>query len=196
MRRINMRKIILSTKEDLNIYMNPTRQEILRILTLNSDPMTPKMLSDRLGISASGVQHHIKKLLGLNLIELDHIEVINGINAKLYKASDVTVQIGLESDDGTSHQRKAIMQASISGVYDRFNSHLEEVVSKNPIRTDEFAAHGDILTGIVHLSENDSAELMSIIRDYIDDHSTPSKEKSPWEYALILYDTRYRSIDR
>ena len=34
-----MRKIILSTKEDLNIYMNPTRQEILRILTLNSDPM-------------------------------------------------------------------------------------------------------------------------------------------------------------
>lgn len=187
-----MRKIILSTKEDLNIYMNPTRQEILRILSISSDPMTPKTLSDRVGISASGVQHHIKKLLSLNLIELSHTEVINGINARFYRASNVTVQIGLESSDGTSPQRKAIMQASISGVYDRFNSHLQEAVKENPMKAEELAAHGDILTGIVHLSENDSAELMSIIRDYIDDHSTPSKEKSPWEYALILYDTRYR----
>ena len=191
-----MRKIILSTKEDLNIYMNPTRQEILRILALSIDPVTPKMLSDRLGISASGVQHHIKKLLGLNLIELDHTEVINGINARFYKASNVTVQIGLESDDGTSHQRKAIMQASISGVYDRFNAHLEESVKENPVTTEKLVAHGDILTGIVHLNQKDSAELMSIIRDYIDDHSTPSKEKSPWEYALILYDTSYRSNNR
>lgn len=188
-----MRKIILSTKEELNIYINPTRQEILRILSLSSDPMTPKMLSDILGISASGVQHHIKKLLLLNLIELDHTEVINGINARFYKASNVTVQIGLESSDGTSQQRKAIMQASISGVYDRFNSHLEENVKENPMRAEELAVHGDILTGIIHLSHEDSAELMSIIRKYIDDHSTSSKEKSPWEYALILYDTKYRS---
>ncbi|NLT49026.1 MAG: helix-turn-helix transcriptional regulator, partial [Clostridiales bacterium] len=74
-----MKRIKLTTKKELNIYMSPVRQQLLRQLSIANGPMTPKMLSDSLGISPSSVQHHIRKLSELELIELDHTEVINGI---------------------------------------------------------------------------------------------------------------------
>jgi hypothetical protein len=52
-----MKKVVLTTKEELNIYMSPTRQQLLRLLNVANTPMTPKMLSDKLQISASSVQH-------------------------------------------------------------------------------------------------------------------------------------------
>lgn len=56
-----MEKITLSTKKELEIYMNPVRQKLLRLLGRSKIPMTPKQLSEKLEISPSSVQHHIKK---------------------------------------------------------------------------------------------------------------------------------------
>jgi hypothetical protein len=36
-----MEKIILSTKKELEIYMNPVRQQLLGILEKAKEPMTP-----------------------------------------------------------------------------------------------------------------------------------------------------------
>jgi hypothetical protein len=47
---------------------------------------------------------------------------------------------------------------------------------------------GDIMTGVMHLTGEESKELFKLISGYIETHSTPSAQKSPWEYALILYD--------
>ncbi len=60
-----MDHIKLSTKKELEIYMNPVRQNLLRLLERSKLPMTPKQLSLKLDISPSSVQHHIKKLESL-----------------------------------------------------------------------------------------------------------------------------------
>ena len=62
------KQIRLETRQQLNIYMSPVRQELMRLLRLAEEPMTPKALADRLGVSPSSVQHHLKKLLELGVI--------------------------------------------------------------------------------------------------------------------------------
>jgi len=69
-----MKKVILTSQSDLDIYMSPMRQRLIRELSIAKVPMTAKMLADKLQISASGVQHHIKKLMSLGLVELDRTE--------------------------------------------------------------------------------------------------------------------------
>lgn len=183
-----MDKVRISSKKELEIYMNPVRQQLLRQLELAKAPMTPKMLADRLGISASGVQHHIKKLMSIGLIELDHTELINGITASYYKPTYVSVQIGLELSDDTASQREVLVQDRISKTFDGFMTQMRNVVNKYPNSSNEVLRQwGDVMSGVVHLSNQEAQELMNLITDYIDNHAQPAADRSPWEYALIMY---------
>lgn len=183
-----MKKIELSTKEELNIYMSHVRQQLLRLLNISGAPMTPKMLADGLRISASSAQYHVKKLISLGLIDLDHTESINGITASFYKPAQVTVQIGLGRDDSLIRQKDALVQDSIAQVYDGFRKHMKKRIDlsgvKDPVKLREW---GDILTGVAYLDEKESKELMNLIESFIEKHSEPGTGRRPWEYALIAY---------
>jgi predicted transcriptional regulator len=288
-----MKTIKLKTKEELNIYMNPVRQQLLRQLNISGIPMTPKMLTNHLQISASSVQHHIKKLVSLGLIELDHTELIKGITARFYVPTQVTVQIGLDKTDDLNRQREVLMQESIARIYENYHKQLrkrlnnlretnknlylakqkieqesgtkneneignekeileEKLGSNKEIRNAEeivketvnetgketrkeigkkiekevekeiekevekeiekeiekekeldieklmgsekakelVNSFGDIMTGVIHLNDADSNELMNIISNYIETRSKPTKNSTPWEYALILYNAK------
>jgi predicted transcriptional regulator len=192
-----MERVKLTTKKELEIYMNPVRQQLLRELELSKVPMTPKMLADKLNISASGTQHHIKKLLLLGVIELDHTELINGITASFYKPTYVVVQIGMELNDNSIYLREALMQEKIFQIFKGFVAKKERLL-KNDTWKDmdadteltKLQKWGDTLTGVLHLTDEESAELMKIIMEYIQSHSKPSKERTPYEYALILYNAK------
>jgi len=183
-----MKKIALTTKEELNIYMSPVRQQLLRQLSISNAPMTPKMLAVKLGISASGIQHHVKKLMSLGLIELDHTKVINGITASFYKPSQVIVQIGLGRDDDLARQRETLVQDSIAQVYDGFRMQMMKRIGLQEDRDpDNLRKWGDILSGVVHLNEHESDELMKLVNAFIEQHDMPKADCSPWEYAIIMY---------
>jgi predicted ArsR family transcriptional regulator len=185
---MSMDKVKLSTKKELEIYMNPVRQQLLRQLELAKGPMTPKMLADKLGISASGVQHHIKKLMSLGLIELDHTELINGITASFYKPTYVSVQIGLGLSDNSTLQREILVQDRISKTFDGFMTQMKTAINKHPNpNIDVLRQWGDVMSGVVHLTNQESQELMNLITDYIDNHAQPATDRSPWEYAIIMY---------
>lgn len=183
-----MIKIALTTKEQLDIYMSPTRQKLLRVLGLEGSPMTPKQLADRLEISASGVQHHIKKLMQLGVVELDHTETINGINASFYKPAQVTVSIGLSEADELSEQKEVLVQNNIAQVYDGFRSQMKKRMNLTGEKDiNKLQRLGDILSGVVYLSEEQSSELIGLITGFIEQHSVPTTGSKPWEYALIAY---------
>lgn len=180
-----MNKIILTSKTDLDIYMSPMRQRLLRELSISKAPMTAKMLADKLQISASGVQHHIRKLVLLGLVELDHTEVINGIIASYFKLAQVTVQIGLSQSDDVEEQKEVLLQNLISQVYDGFRKRMK---SRLRVRgSKDLHKWGDILSGIVYLGKQESEQLLKLIADFVEQHSSPDSEGCPWEYALILY---------
>lgn len=181
-----MKRIKLTTKKELNIYMSPVRQQLLRQLSIANGPMTPKMLSDSLGISPSSVQHHIRKLSELELIELDHTEVINGITASFYKPAQVTVQIGLGTSDELDPQREVLMENIISEVYKGFCRQMKkrrdagELINESPDL-------GDTRTGVLYLTDEMAGKLMQLIQDFIVEYGTPQQGGNPWEYALIAY---------
>ena len=145
--------------------------------------MTPKQLSDQIGISASSVQHHMRQLMELGLVELDHTQQIHGITASYYRVLPKTIQIGSLVDDENRNLRLALMQAEISRVFSGFVSYCEEV-SERTIGSEQF---GDILTGIMHLEPEKAKELYAMIRAFLDAHEEHSAGTSAWEFALIAY---------
>lgn len=183
-----MNKIKLSTKKELEIYMNPMRQNLLRILERSKLPMTPKQLSEKLDISPSSVQHHIKKLESLGVIALDHTEVINGITARYYCPTYVNVQIGLDHPDDNQMQKEVLVQEQIARTYEGFLTQKKKFIEKIYDADSEPKWDlGDIMTGVAHLAPGEGEELLKLILDFMDAHAVPSREKSPWEYAFIFY---------
>ena len=74
----------VTTNEEFKILADPYRMSILNVFFQNKIPMTTKQVADELGEVPAKVHYHIQKLLKIELLVLDHIKVINGINAKYY----------------------------------------------------------------------------------------------------------------
>ena len=56
------REISITTRKQLEIFMNVQRQKLLKTMDMEKVPMTPKQLSVILEISPSSVTYHLKKL--------------------------------------------------------------------------------------------------------------------------------------
>lgn len=102
---MSQKTVTLSSREELDVYMSPVRQELMRILRLAGEALTAKALGDTLRISASSARHHVKKLQDLGLVEVDHCAVINTTYFRLTEA-DVEIHIGLGQDDGLQDERE------------------------------------------------------------------------------------------
>jgi DNA-binding transcriptional ArsR family regulator len=182
--------ISLSAKEDLKIYMSPQRQQLLRVMRIEGHPVTAKRIADVLGISASSASHHISKLAGLGVIEEDHTEIINGILARYYRLADVTVNIGLQLDDGLEGERNAVTQNILLSTLRGMSKGIERA-KRSGIPPDRLHEYGDVLSGAIHLTPEDSQKLLTMIRGFIEAHKQKQQGTEPWEFALILYNSGF-----
>jgi DNA-binding transcriptional ArsR family regulator len=178
-----METIVLHSKKELDIYVNPQRQKLLRLMTLAGRPMTPKQLSVEMGVSPSSVQHHLNRLMELNLVALDHAQRIRGITAHYYTAPPRTVSIGCLNAEDNGPQRMALIQNGVNGVFSGFVRYLERVQKPAEVRP----PYGDALWGVTHLMPEEAAELLQTIQRFIQEHEPAQSESEPWEYALIAY---------
>lgn len=85
------RTLVLSDEAALKIYVNRQRMRLVELMTTLARPATAKMLSVRMGISASSVKHHLDKLVSIGVVEVDHREHIHGILATYYRVTDRTI---------------------------------------------------------------------------------------------------------
>ena len=178
-----METIVLTGKKELDIYVNPQRQNILRLMQISGVPMTAKQLADQVGISASSVQHHIRLLIELGIVEPSHTEQIHGITATYFRVLPKTVQIGSLMADEYSNQRIALMQANLTRTFSGFLQYCSGT-SEATIGDQQF---GDLLSGITHLKPEEAKALYSMIADFLQAHEEASQNTSAWEYALIAY---------
>ena len=178
-----METIELTGKKELDIYVNPQRQNLLRCMQIAGVPMTAKQIADRIGISASSVQHHIRLLCELGIVAQSHTEQIHGITATYFRALPKTVRIGSFTEDEHSNQRIALMQANLNRIFTGFLSYCADS-NEESIGSSQF---GDMLSGIVHLRQEEAKELYALITDFLEKHEPLSEHASAWEYALIAY---------
>lgn len=180
-------RIVITTDKELKIIMSPIRQKIIKLLGYEGKPVTSKYISDKLNISPSSAQHHIKQLISLNIIEYDHFEVINGINAKYLRLTEKTISLGQNICDDLSDERDILARNMI---YEKYEGFQKLVKNLRPLITAEFDKNnkfGDVLSGVVHLTTDESNELYDMINDFIKNHAKSSDKTHPFEYALIAY---------
>ena len=178
-----METIVLSGKKELDIYMNPQRLNILWQMRVAGVPMSAKQIADRVGISASSVQHHIRLLVELGIVEQSHTALIHGITTTYFHALPKTVQIGSLMADEHTNQRIALMQANLNGIFNRFVDYCA-VSSAETIGDYQF---GDMISGITHLTPSEAKELYQMIRSFLGAHENRNSGTEAWEFAIIAY---------
>ena len=171
-----MKILRLSDDKDLQVFMHPSRQRILNLLSINGS-MTPKQVADSLSMTSSSAKHHILKLVGIGAVEVDGTTLINGITATFYRRTDVTISIG--SDKGGV--RTVLAQNLLKEVQDGFFSqdHL----------LDDPKGHfmGDVLTGVLHLRAEEADELIQLVRSYLASHEKKGEGTFPFVYSMVTY---------
>lgn len=171
-----MNIIRLSDDKDLKVFMHPTRQKILTLLSINGS-MTAKQVADSLSMTSSSAKHHILKLVGLGAVEVDHTALINGITATYYKRTDATISIG--SDEGGL--RAVVAQNLLKEVQDGF------FAQDSPPENEEGHFMGDMLTGVLHLRPEEADELIGMVRSYIASHEKKGEDTLAFVYSLVAY---------
>lgn len=169
----------LRTREELEVFMHPQRQRIMRELEVNGAPMTPKAIADALGVSASTVTFHLKKLESIGLAEVDHTEKVRGVTARFYRLAPDVVRIGSEDDD-LRDERAALVEYHHMRVWEGFrNASLSE--------DGKAKGRAQIVEGVAHLSDEDARELGEMIRSFVSRRSKPRAGTEPWEFSFLVF---------
>lgn len=177
-----MKSIEITTKKQLDIYMNPQRQRLLKSMELEGKPMTPKQLSQVLEISPSSVTYHLKKLEELGLVELHHTEMIRGICARFYQKVPVTINLGAGEEGDLKREKETLMDYMINDIYNGFKGYMNDLTEE-----EKSAVHGDIKHGVYYLTKTEAAELQKMIGRFLESHTLPKEDAEPWEVALLAY---------
>lgn len=102
---------VIKTDEELKVFNDPYRMKIIRVFQRSEEPLTVKGVADILGEVPAKIHYHVQKMLKVKFLELDHVEVINGINAKYYKLPMKSFTISLK--DGDDEMKKMSQLHSI-----------------------------------------------------------------------------------
>ncbi len=177
-----MKKITLSSEKDLKIYMNPQRQKLMRIMEVKGEAMTPKQLSLELKISPSAVTSHIKKLEELGLVELDHTEKINGIQAKYYQLTNAEISLRANENKELYSDQEVLLNYLMNENWSHYLEYMKGL-PENP----ETKALGDFVNGVAFLKEEDVMELKTYISTFLRTHKTKEEGTIPWNTTLLFF---------
>lgn len=182
--------INITTRKQLDTYMNPQRQRLLKCMDLQAEPMTPKQISDVLKISPSSVTYHLKKLEEIGLVELQRTEMIHGIRAKFYQRIPASINLGAGMQGDLKAEKEVLADYMMNDVYHGFKKYMNNLA----LPEEEYAMQksgkeiiGDMKNGILYLTDEEASELKQMIEEFITSHSTAKENTTPWEVALIAY---------
>ncbi len=181
-----MKTIFLTDDHALRIYMHPMRQRILQKLNGEKTSMTAKQLADLFSITPSSAKHHLTQLESIGLVALSHTEIIRGITAKYYCATDVTVNIG---GGKNKNLQLAFTRQTLQQNADRFLDYVETIIDiPKETRADD-KLYGFYSHGHVFLRENDAIALKKQILEFLDAHRITQDDAIAIEYNLTLFPT-------
>ncbi len=179
------RTLVLSDEAALKIYVNRQRMRLVELMTTLARPATAKMLSVRMGISASSVKHHLDKLVSIGVVEVDHREHIHGILATYYRVTDRTIV--LDSTD------PALRPFTEQIVQDNFGQLLQGALAALAAWQADPDASWEDAWGLMHsngaifLTREEANALRRQILDFLEEHKTPRPGAEPVRFGLVSY---------
>lgn len=176
---------VISSEEELKIFSDPYRLKIINVFQANKEPLTVKGCADIMGEVPAKVYYHVKKLIKIDILELDHVEIINGINAKYYKLVKDRFSVKLENSDQQNMYRQLNhVQNLLVQVLDDFK---EELISSTKNAVDNMVEKDSevgMLSGShIYLTEEEYKEVYELLIKISDSHTEKGPEKK--EYSFI-----------
>ncbi len=92
-------QITLKTQNELKIISNPLRMKILKSYYSYGKAATVKQMAVYMNLVPANIHYHVKKLVEIGVLELNHTDQINGIIAKYYLP--VAKSIKIEDEDNS-----------------------------------------------------------------------------------------------
>lgn len=155
--------ITLKTMNEIKIISNPIRMRVLRNYYAIGKPATVKQMAVYMGEVPANIHYHVKKLLEINVLELDHTENVNGITAKFYKPSAKSIKIDDENNtisDGYINEKEII----VSNIFD--DGKKEFIKSLKAHHNDD--EKGTLFASSIELTEAEYQEVVAYITDLVE----------------------------
>lgn len=177
---------VIANDKELKIFSEPYRIKIIQTYQKYGVPLTVKQCADYMGEVPAKVHYHVKKLRSINILELDHVEVINGINAKYYylPKTGFTVKL-LDENSNLMYSQLNTVDSIIANVIDDFKKDYF-IATKKAVesKTTNPSEAGLISTDYVYLSEAELHELTENITELINQHHKFDKDKK--RYSILV----------
>lgn len=161
----------IQSDEEIKIFSDPYRMRIINAYIKAGGPLTVKGVADLMGEVPAKVHYHVKKLISIDILKLDHTEVINGITAKYYALTTESFRVAYQN---TSNQ-KALFDSTtnmILSVVDEFKTdiiHNAEYI-KGHLKEDKDPKNGFFTKEALYLNpddyENFEDELAALYKKY------------------------------
>ena len=178
---------IIRTDEEFKILADPYRMSILNVFLDSDESMTVKQVSDVMGEVPAKVHYHVKKLLSINILELDYIKVINGINAKYYRTTTETLQFSVREDLKGAAKSLQVDQLTkvLLFTIDEFKNEIikgtERVKKVENRKSDE---DGYLTQMNVYLTEKEYDDFKKYVEKFKQDHK--EEKESTTKYSSLI----------
>lgn len=182
------RTLEITTREQLDIYMNPQRQRLLHEMQVLARPATCKQLADAMGISASSVTHHMRKLETLGLVEVDHTELVRGITARFWRAVPTEVALRANEDGDLQEEKMLLVDYLNQQVFKGMRSYVASGAVEREERLG--LAHGELRSGVMYLTEDEARSFQRMVNDFLEAHDEPREGAVPWEFSVAGFPHR------
>lgn len=175
---------IISTDEEIKIFTDPYRMKILEAYHDSENSLTVKGVADILGEVPAKVHYHVKKLISINVLTLDHIEVINGINAKYYKLVNEEFRVQLDKNKPISKNLDQLDKITtvIFNTIDEFKNDIYKRSQELKDEKVELTDDGFLTRQDIYLSLEEYDELEKHAFKMMRNKKNPNRKK----YSVIV----------
>lgn len=155
---------VLTTLEQIRIYSDPYRIEILFNFQKFDRPATCKEIADSMGEIPAKVYYHIKKMEKAGILNLVYTKNINGIIAKYYEptAENFIIKQNFKDKDAVNTMVGETYLNTISQVFEKAKSDFLNILQKDA--ENHYKGKGVLQYSDVFLTDDEAEEL----HEYID----------------------------
>ncbi len=183
---------IISTDEELKIFNDPYRMKIMNIYKRYGVPLTVKQCADYMGEVPSKIHYHVKKLLSIDILALDHIEIINGINAKYYYLPKKAFTIQLKDKETEKlYSQLNEVESLVANLINNFKKDFFNASNKTmESKTQDPTEFGFVSATDIYLSEEEFEELGSFFEKLGEKYGSCDENKK--RYSILAGLTRIK----
>jgi hypothetical protein len=161
------------------------RMKILKQYYGFSKPATVKQIADHMKEVPANIHYHVKKLVEIAVLELDHTEVVNGIVAKYYLPTAQTIKI---EDDESSLKPGSISEYDvlISNFFDENKKSFLDQTTKDSSKSKELA----LISKTLYLSDKEYDDFVDYFKEISTKYKDPKEGKKPCIFFGGLVDIK------